>query len=141
MKNKSKEEKVRERILFKGYGKFDLVEDILTKEEILNLKPRIVLKNITERLSLPEDKINRKTFWSWLRRYRQSKSVINFYPGKKRSIKEPTVNPDDDPVKPMVDQAWLKDFRPSLPKNRSQTPVVIKVIRSGNNSQKHESKI
>lgn len=141
MKNKSKEEKIRERILFSGYGKFDLVEEILTKEEILNLKPRIVLKNITERLSLPEDKINRKTFWSWLRRYRQSNSVINFYRDKKRSIKESTVNPDDDPVKPMVDQVWLKDFRPSIPKNRNQTPVVIKVIRSGNNSQKQKSKI
>lgn len=141
MKKPSKEEKIRERILFKGYGKFDLVEEILTMEEILNLKPRIVLKNITERLSLPEDKINRKTFWSWLRRYRQSNSVISFYRGKKRSIKESTGNPDDDPVKPMPDQEWLKDFRPSLPKNSKQTPVVIKVIRSDNTSQKQKSKI
>ena len=141
MKNKSKEEKIRERILFSGYGKFDLVEDILTKEEILNLKPRIVLKNITERLSLPEDKINRKTFWSWLRRYRQSNSCMNLYPGKKKSIKESADDPDIDPVKPMMDQVWLKDFRPSIPKNRNRTPIVIKVIRSGSNSQKQESKI
>jgi len=32
MKSKSGEQKVRERILSNGYGKFDLVEDILTKE-------------------------------------------------------------------------------------------------------------
>lgn len=139
MKNKSKEEKVRERILFKGYGKFDLVEEILTKEEILNLKPRIILKNITERVSLPEDSINRKTFWSWLKRYRQSNSVISFYRGKKESTSSD--NPDDDPVKPMVDKGWLKDFRPSIPKNRNQTPIVIKVIRSDNNFQKQEPKI
>ena len=44
MKNGASEQKVRERILSNGYGKFDLVEDILTKDEILNWKPRIVLK-------------------------------------------------------------------------------------------------
>ena len=58
MKSKFEEQKVRDRILSNGYGKFDLVENILAKEEILNLKPRIILKNITERHSISEVQIN-----------------------------------------------------------------------------------
>jgi len=136
MKNKSNEEKIRERILSNGYGKFDLVENILTKNEILNLKPRIILKNITERLSLPEDEINRKTFWSWLRRYRQNNGYVNRYPGNIKPIKESITNPVDGSAKEKADQEWLKNFKPSIPKVRNQTPVIIKVIKSGNNSQK-----
>lgn len=131
MKSKSKEEKIRDRILSDGYGKFDLIEDILTKEEILNLKPRIVLKNITERLSLPEDKINRKTFWSWLRRYRENNKPLDFYHRNIKSIEEL----NSDPVKEAEDQEWIKNFNPSTPKGRKRTPVIIKVIKSNNNSQ------
>lgn len=136
MKNKSNEEKIRERILSDNYGKFDLVEDILTKEEILYLKPRIVLKNITDRLSLPEGKINRKTFWSWLRRYRQNyKPNPSFVTGI-RSTRKSSVNFVNDPVTETEDQEWLKNFKTSVPKVREQTPVIIKVIRSENNSHK-----
>lgn len=132
MKNETKEQKIRERILSTGYGKFDLVEDILTKEEILNLKPRIVLKNITERLALPEDKINRKTFWSWLRRYRSNNKPANLFHGNIKPIQESSNNP----LMEKADQEWIKDFKPSIPKGREQTPVVIKVIKSENNFQK-----
>ena len=132
MKNKSNKEKIRERILSNGYGKFDLVEDILTKEEILNQKPRIVLKNITERLSLSEDKINRKTFWSWLRRYKGNNKPVNPFHGNIKPIKESTINP----LTEKADQEWIKDFKPSMPKSREETPVIIKVIKSDNNSQK-----
>ena len=128
MKPKSSEQKVRDRILSDGYGKFDLVEDILTKEEILNLKPRIVLKNITERLSIPEGKINRKTFWSWLRRYKDSNKPIFHHI---KSIKESTVNSSSE----KTDQEWIKNFKPSMPKGVECEPVVIKVIRSDANSQ------
>jgi hypothetical protein len=137
MKNTSKEEKIRERILSDNYGKFDLVEEVLTKKEILNLKPRIVLKNITERLSLPEDKINRKTFWSWLRRYRASNKPINLFHGSIEPIKESAGNT----VKEKADQEWIKNFKPSVPKVTEHTPVVIKVIRCENNSQKHNQTI
>ncbi|HET7119377.1 MAG TPA: hypothetical protein VFI29_22975 [Hanamia sp.] len=126
MKLKSSEQKVRDRILSDGYGKFDLVEDILTKEEILNLKPRIVLKNITERLSIPEDKINRKTFWSWLSRYKDSNK-----PSFHHIIKETTVNS----LSEKANQEWIKNFKPSIPKVVEREPVVIKVIRSDANSQ------
>jgi hypothetical protein len=137
VKNGASEQKVRERILSNGYGKFDLVEDILTKDEILNWKPRIVLKNITERLSLSEDKINRKTFWSWLRRYKENTRRVNLNPGNIQPTKEVTANSVDNPAKEIADQEWLKNFKPSVPKSGSQTPVMIKVIRSGNNSIEH----
>ena len=128
MKPKSSEQKVRDRILSDGYGKFDLVEDILTKEEILNLKPRIVLKNITERLSIPEGQINRKTFWSWLRRYKDSNKPIFHHI---KSIKESTVNSSSE----KTDQEWIKNFKPSMPKEVEREPIVIKVIRSDTNYQ------
>jgi hypothetical protein len=126
MKTKSSEQKIRERILSNGYGKFDLVEDILTKEEILNLKPRIVLKNITERLSLPEDEINRKTFWSWLRRYRQSNQPSIFSHSNRVPIKDSVVNP----LPEKAGQDWIENFKPSIPNERDQTPVIIKIIKA-----------
>jgi hypothetical protein len=126
MKSKSGEQKVRERILSQGYGKFDLVEEILTKEEILNLKPRIVLKNISERLSLPEGEINRKTFWSWLRRYRQSNQPAIFSQINRVPIKDSIVNPL--PEKP--GQKWVEKFKPSIPIELDQTPVIIKIIKA-----------
>ena len=120
MKNGAIEQKIRDRILSNAYGKFDLVENILTKDEILNCKPRIVLMNISERISLSEDKINRKTFWSWLRRYRQNNKPMNSTAGSK----------DQN------NQKWLQNFKASVPKAGNQTPVIIKVIRSDNNSEK-----
>jgi hypothetical protein len=136
MKNGASEQKVRDRILSNGYGKFDLIEDILTKDEILNWKPRIVLMNITERISLSEDKINRKTFWSWLRRYRQNNKPMNSNAGSKEPNKVSNGNPGYDQVKEIADQEWLQNFQASVPKAGNQTPVVIKVIRSDNNSKK-----
>ena len=126
MKSKSGEQKVRERILSQGYGKFDLVEEILTKEEILNLKPRIVLKNISERLSLPEGEINRKTFWSWLRRYRQSNHPAIFSHSNRLPIKDSVVNPLSE--KP--GQEWMENFKSSILPERDQTPVIIKIIKA-----------
>src|SRR5256885_16887677 len=76
--------KIRERILLEGYGRFDFVEKILTQEELLNSKPRVVFKTIIERLSMSEDKISRKTFWAWLRRYKEKYKLLN--PGAGASI-------------------------------------------------------
>jgi hypothetical protein len=126
MKDKSAEQKVRERILSQRYGKFDLVEEILTREEILNLKPRIVLKNISERLSLPEGEINRKTFWSWLRRYRQSNQPAIFSQINRVPIKDSIVNP----LPEKQGQKWIEKFKPSIPIELDQTPVIIKIIKA-----------
>jgi hypothetical protein len=140
MKHISNAQKIRERILSNSYGRFDLVEDILTKEEILNWKPRIVLKNITDRLSLSADKINRKTFWSWLRRYRQHNSPVSSHLGGIKPRNSSNGNPLDPPIKGITKAEWLEDFKVSVPKSESQTPVMIKVIRSGNNSHEQNLK-
>jgi len=128
MRSEINQQKIRDRILSDNYGKFDLVEDILTKEEILNLKPRIVLKNITELLSIPEGLINRKTFWSWLRRYKDSNKP-SFHHIK--AIKESVINSSSE----KLNQEWIKNFKPSIPREAEREPVVIKVIRSDANSQ------
>ena len=126
MKDKSAEQKVRERILSQRYGKFDLVEEILTREEILNLKPRIVLKNISERLSLPEGEINRKTFWSWLRRFRQRNQAAIFSQINRVPIKDSIVNP----LPEKSGQKWVEKLKPSIPIELDQTPVIIKIIKA-----------
>ena len=76
MKNKINEANIRERILSEGYGKLDLIETIYTKDEILNARPRILLKNILNRFSIPDESINRKTFWSWHQRYMQKYNPV-----------------------------------------------------------------
>lgn len=131
MKNTSIQEKIKERILSSGYGKFDLVEDILTKDEILNQKPRIVLKNIAERLSFPEEKINRKTFWSWLRRYKEANKPAN----RNRDIYKQGGETIFNPELEKEHQEWIKNFKPTIPESRKGEPVIIKVIKSDTNSQ------
>jgi hypothetical protein len=126
-------QKIREKILSDAYGKFDLIEDILTRQEILYSKPRVVFKIITERLSMREDKINRKTFWSWLRRYKQNYGSGN--PGATESERIPLHRPANFSKTKIADQEWLQNFKPSIPEGNSDRSVVIKVIRSENNSQ------
>lgn len=131
MKNTSIQDKIRERILSSGYGKFDLVENILTKDEILNQKPRIVLQNIAERLSFPEDKINRKTFWSWLRRYKAANKPANHNRNFLKQGRGTIFNPELE----KEHQEWIKNFRPTIPESSKGEPVIIKVIKSDTNSQ------
>ncbi len=133
MENEANLQKIREKILSTDYGKFDLIEDILTRQEILYSKPRVVFKSITERLSMPEDKINRKTFWSWLRRYKQNYGSGNT--GATGSQRIPPHHPASFSETKIADQEWLQNFKPSIPEGNSDRPVVIKVIRSENNSQ------
>ena len=133
MENGANLQKIREKILSDAYGKFDLIEDILSRQEILSSKPRVVFKNITERLSMPESSINRKTFWSWLRRYKQNTGSDNA--GSPGSQRIPLNRPAGFTETKIADQEWLQNFKPSIPESNSDRPVVIKVIRSENNSQ------
>ena len=125
-------QEIRERILSENYGKFDLIEDIISPQEILNLKPRIVLKKITERLSIPLDNINRNTFWSWLRRYKKNNSQINVVEDKvKHSLVQ---QPGKSPEKKVTNMDWLHDFIPLEPENGRVKPTVINVIQSRRDS-------
>jgi hypothetical protein len=133
MANEVNLQKIREKILSDDYGKFDLIEDVLTRQEILYSKPRVVFKSITERLSMPEDKINRKTFWSWLRRYKQNYGTSNPNPVGRQRI--PARRSTDFIQSKIEDQDSLQNFKPSIPEGNSHRSVVIKVIRSDSNSQ------
>jgi len=64
MGHKISNSKVRERLLGSDYGKFDLMDTVYSKEEILNCVPRVLLKSIMEKFSIPENAINRRTYWS-----------------------------------------------------------------------------
>ena len=122
MKNKINETNIRDRILSEGYGKFDLLETIYPKEEILYSRPRVLLKNIMDRFSIPDGAINRKTFWSWHLRY------------KKRNKLDPAsstlfLKSNSDSKKVLeLSEDW-RDFNPSDAEDLKQHTPLIKVIK------------
>lgn len=122
MKNKINEFNIRERILSEGYGKFDLIETCYPLEEILQARPRVLLKNIMERFSIPEGAINRKTFWSWHLRYKKKNKVQH---SDSIFFKEGV-----DDFKKVLNQVedW-RDFNPSEAENSKQIKPFIKVIK------------
>ena len=61
----------REKLLGDGYGKYDYVEKLLDSDYILSNKPRIIRSRISELLEIPEEKLNYKTFISWIINYRK----------------------------------------------------------------------
>ena len=122
MKNKINEANIRERILSEGYGKFDLIESVFSKEEILSAKPRILLKNIIARFSIPDGAINRKTFWSWHLRYKKKNKLVSSPTSifQRESLKhEKTPEHSED---------W-RDFKPSDAESLKQSKTLIKVIK------------
>ncbi len=122
MKNKTNEANIRERILSDGYGKFDLIETNYTKEEILNAKPRVLLKNIMERFSIPDGAINRKTFWSWLLRYKKKNNPTSL-PTSIFQIENSNL------TKSLEHSEDWRGFNPSNAESLKQGKAVIKVIK------------
>jgi hypothetical protein len=122
MKHKINEANIRERILSDGYGKFDLIETIYIKDEILNAKPRVLLKNIMTRFSIPEGAINRKTFWSWLLRYKKKNNPSSF----PTSIFQ--IENANRTKSPEHSEEW-RDFKPSNAETLKQGKALIKVIK------------
>ena len=122
MKNKINEANIRERILSDGYGKFDLIETIYSKDQILNTRPRILLKNILDRFSIPDGAINRKTFWSWHLRYKKKYNLVS----------SPTSIFQIESLKhektPEHSEDW-RDFKPSDAESLKQSKTLIKVIK------------
>jgi len=120
MKYKISDTKIRERLLTADYGKFDLIDTVYSKEEILRAIPRVLFKNIMVRFSIPEKAINRKTYWSWLQRYKKKNkpfispmvSIIQIEKSNKK-----TGNED-----------W-QTFEPSNPESVEQRKTIIKLIK------------
>jgi hypothetical protein len=61
----------KEKLLSDGYGKYDLIEKLLTQEELLQEKPRILRERISVLLQLDIGDIPYRTFLSWLHRVRK----------------------------------------------------------------------
>ena len=123
MRNKINETNIRERILSEGYGKFDLIDTVFSKEEILSAKPRILLKYIIARFSIPYEAINRKTFWSWHLRYKKKYNC---------SVSSPTTKFQIESLKhektPEHSEDW-RGFKPSDAESLKQSKTLIKVIK------------
>ena len=64
----------REKLLSDRYGKYDYVENLLGRDYILGNKPRIIRSRISELLEIPEEKLNYKTFISWIISYRKKEA-------------------------------------------------------------------
>ena len=123
MKNKINEANIRERILSEDYGKFDLIETIYSQEEIINSLPRVLLKNIVTRFSIPDGAINRKTFWSWHLRYKKKHRVrlsapSTFFQSENNSLKRVSDQISD----------W-RHFNPSDAETLKQHSPLIKIIK------------
>ncbi|MDQ2719396.1 MAG: hypothetical protein M3Z26_06485 [Bacteroidota bacterium] len=122
MKNKINDTNIRERILSEDYGKFDLIETVYAKDEILSAKPRILLKNIIDRFSIPDGTINRKTFWSWHLRYKKKNNPIS--PATSLFQIE-----NSNKEKVSEHSADWRDFKPSDAESLKQGKALIKVIK------------
>ena len=116
MEYKISDSKVRERLLGSDYGKFDLMDTVYSKEVILNCVPRVLLKNIMERFSIPENAINRKTYWSWLQRYKKRNKC--FIPPRTSFLQVEKPGTED----------W-KTFEPSNAESVEQRKTIIKLIK------------
>lgn len=105
---------VREKILSEKYGKFDLIEQIFPDEELTKGPPRIVLQRIIATLSLDPDAINKQTFYSWLRRYKQRKGATSY----------PEQKPNNQ-----ASEEW-RSFKPSnIDSLKDQYKSIIQVVK------------
>jgi hypothetical protein len=75
-----REEKIKDiRTLFleAGYGRFKLLKEVFTPEELLHTDPLVLIKLTYRRLSLEKDDFNEASFRRWLRRNRNKQNKKN----------------------------------------------------------------
>ena len=65
----------KEKLLGVGYGKFDWVDKLVSKNDLLNQKPRLLRKQISNILSISIDDIQVKAFYGFLERYRKKHKI------------------------------------------------------------------
>jgi hypothetical protein len=63
--------KAREIFQADGYGRFDGIEQLLDRSEILTARPRMLRKKVAALLGIRFGELNNKTFMSWLYRARK----------------------------------------------------------------------
>jgi hypothetical protein len=68
-------EQTRQLILNKQYGKFDLMDKLIPKEELLHVKTRILLLDILLLLDIGKEDFPYGSFKAWISRYRKDNSL------------------------------------------------------------------
>lgn len=77
MNSNQREEKIEEiRALFleAGHGRFKLLKEVFSQEELLTTDPLVLIKQTYRRLSLEKNDFNEDSFRRWLRRNRNKQS-------------------------------------------------------------------
>lgn len=101
-------ELAKKKLLEKKYGKFDWVQRLLSRDELMFEKPRMIRHRIAEILNIEPDKIPSKTFYTWLRNLRiRWKNIL----AQEKNIKEDNINVSENVA---ADMTW-KSFRPTVP--------------------------
>jgi hypothetical protein len=94
--------KPRDFLLNKKYGKYDLIEKELAIEDILYGKPRFILELICEKFGLEKSEIKKVTFYKWLARAKKeivkNEARFKWKPGQKKEADIVSFQPTD----PMV---------------------------------------
>jgi hypothetical protein len=109
--------KAREIYLADGYGRFDGIEQLLDRSEILTARPRMLRKAVASMLGLQTAEVNNKTFMSWLYRARKRLSQTSapvFLPTASR--REPATT---DQRGKETSGDW-REFRASEPKRTEE---------------------
>ncbi len=102
----------REKLLAGGYGKFDLVEDVLSVGELLHGKPRRVAGLLCLRLEMDSGAVCGTAFYSFLRRYRcrNHEHSLSLPGGTATAGGEAKGWQDFVPSKPSIRQPGIEDI-------------------------------
>ncbi len=119
MENDTTIKKIKDNILRSTYGKFDFMEELFDRDYLKTEKPRLIYWEILKRLDLTPEDLNRKTFYSWLGRYK-----------KERESKYSTAQQIQNRM--TSEKSW-RDFEPTNPVPvRDQKKILIKLVSSTN---------
>ena len=70
-------------LLRDGYGKFALVEKVISADRLLKMKPMVIYLELQELLGDQSAFLNRNSFYSWLRRWRRLNKENKSLPAQK----------------------------------------------------------
>lgn len=98
-------------LLRDGYGKFVLVERLISAEKLSSEKPMIIYLELRELLGNEALKLNRNSFYTWLRRWRK-KNQKNLLPAQKEKNWMDFQAPPLSSVESKTDSVVLEFLKP-----------------------------
>lgn len=123
------QEQITRMFLNEGRSRFDILEYVFNKQELLQRKPIILISLIYEKLTLKKGSFNEGSFRVWLRRYRKN----NVVESNANRLAQSTVNPvpeqkaTEAPPKERIEVAPFKFTDPStLKKGKEPLFHVVK---------------